>query len=145
MSTTDRFINLSKQNPNVRILNSEKFKSGKDEFSVQNSMMTTNDPNSMNAQDKVQYDFKDTRTDWGKKEKSLEYGRHVGFDQTSPRFHFNQVFYGTSLKFDIPGPGTYAIGNRSDISFTTKPKARTKLRFFLTNSKQKGKTRPTTF
>merc|ERR1712046_245080 len=31
----------------------------------------------------------------------------VGFDGTSPRFHFNQAHYGQSLKFDIPGPGQY--------------------------------------
>ena len=34
-------------------------------------------------------------------------GKKVGFDATSPRFQFNQAFYGQSLKFDIPGPGQY--------------------------------------
>ena len=108
-------------------------------------MVNTADPNMMSATDKVQYDFRDTRTEWNrKKDKTLDYGRNIGFDQTSPRFHFNQVFYGTSLKFDIPGPGQYTIGNRSDISFTTKPKSRSKLRFLTTNKAQKVKTRPQT-
>lgn len=31
-------------------------------------------------------------------------GKKVGFDASSPRFNFNQVF-GQSLKFEIPGPG----------------------------------------
>jgi len=34
-------------------------------------------------------------------------GKKVGFDATSPRFHYNQVFYGQSLKFEVPGPGQY--------------------------------------
>lgn len=32
-------------------------------------------------------------------------GKKVGFDATSSRFHYNQIFYGQSLKFEIPGPG----------------------------------------
>lgn len=34
-------------------------------------------------------------------------GKKMGFDATSPRFHYNQVFYGQSLKFEVPGPGSY--------------------------------------
>lgn len=34
-------------------------------------------------------------------------GKRVGFDATSPRFNYNQVFYGQSLKLEVPGPGLY--------------------------------------
>ena len=34
-------------------------------------------------------------------------GKKVGFDATSPRFTYNQVFYGQSLKLEVPGPGLY--------------------------------------
>lgn len=37
-------------------------------------------------------------------------GRRVGFDATSPRFTYNQVFYGQSLKLEVPGPGLYEEG-----------------------------------
>ena len=35
-------------------------------------------------------------------------GKKVGFDATSRRFHYKEVFYGQSLKYDVPGPGQYA-------------------------------------
>ena len=34
-------------------------------------------------------------------------GKKVAFDVTSPRFNSNQIFYGQSLKLEIPGPGKY--------------------------------------
>jgi hypothetical protein len=34
-------------------------------------------------------------------------GKKVGFDGTSPRFNSNQIFYGQSLKLEVPGPGKY--------------------------------------
>ena len=34
-------------------------------------------------------------------------GKKVGFDGTSPRFNPNQIFYGQSLKLEVPGPGKY--------------------------------------
>ena len=34
-------------------------------------------------------------------------GKRVGFDVTSPRFNTNQIFYGQSLKLEVPGPGKY--------------------------------------
>ena len=37
-------------------------------------------------------------------------GKRVGFDATSPRFNYNQVFYGQSLKLEVPGPGLYQDG-----------------------------------
>lgn len=39
MSTTDRFVNFDNKNPNVRLLNSDKFKKGKDDSSMQVSLM----------------------------------------------------------------------------------------------------------
>lgn len=44
-------------------------------------------------------------------------GKRVGFDATSPRFTYNNVFYGQSLKFEVPGPGQYADGQSE-----TRPK-----------------------
>ena len=62
--------------------------------------------------DLCQYDFKDDRTQWTAKGRAGDYevfsGKNIGFDHTSPRFNYNQVFYGQSLKFDVPGPGQYA-------------------------------------
>lgn len=50
-------------------------------------------------------------SDWLKQTRASDFeqqvGKKVGFDSTSPRFHFNQAHYGQSLKFDIPGPGQY--------------------------------------
>jgi hypothetical protein len=63
----------------------------------------------LKAHDKIQYDFKDDRTLWTSKGRASDYeifsGKNIGFDKTSPRFNYNQVFYGQSLKFDVPGPG----------------------------------------
>ena len=96
MSTTDRFNNLEKTHPNVRILNPEKAASVQDD-KTQNSLMKGN-KNVMKANEKVQYDFVDTRTQWTNKGRAVDYemfsGKNIGFDQTSPRFNYNQVFYG---------------------------------------------------
>jgi len=50
------------------------------------------------ASDKVMYDFKDSRTQWTAKGRATDYevfsGKNIGFDKTSPRFNYNQVFYG---------------------------------------------------
>jgi hypothetical protein len=96
MSTTDRFNHLEKSNPNVRILNPEKAASVQDD-KVQNSLMRGNQ-NVLKANEKVQYGFIDTRTQWTNKGRAGDYevfsGKNIGFDQTSPRFNYNQVFYG---------------------------------------------------
>ena len=104
-------------------------------------MLSTNEVQ-LRVGDKVQYDFKDTRTEWHKRERAFDYeqfsGKNIGFDQTSPRFHFNQVF-GQSLKFDIPGPGQYTVGTRFEMSKTGKPRNRTKLLHkMLTKTKGDG-------
>jgi hypothetical protein len=48
---------------------------------------------------------------WTKKMRATDYeafsGKRVGFDVTSPRFNTNQIFYGQSLKLEVPGPGKY--------------------------------------
>jgi hypothetical protein len=45
------------------------------------------------AADKIQYDFKDTRTQWTSKGRATDYevfsGKNIGFDKTSPRFNYN--------------------------------------------------------
>ncbi len=50
-------------------------------------------------------------SEWHKQTRASDFeqqaGKKVGFDSTSPRFHFNQVHFGQSLKADIPGPGHY--------------------------------------
>ncbi len=47
-------------------------------------------------------------------------GKKVGFDVTSPRFNSNQIFYGQSLKLEIPGPGKYedlsVVGNNTQVA-----------------------------
>lgn len=35
-------------------------------------------------------------------------GKKLGFDATSNRFNYNQIFPGQGLKFDVPGPGQYS-------------------------------------
>ena len=49
-------------------------------------------------------------------------GKNIGFDQTSPRLHYNQVFYGHSLKFDVPGPGQYQSAQVQSLAKTALPK-----------------------
>ena len=48
---------------------------------------------------------------WTKQMRATDYeafsGKKVGFDGTSPRFNSNQIFYGQSLKLEVPGPGKY--------------------------------------
>ena len=34
-------------------------------------------------------------------------GKKVGFDATARRFNYKEVFYGQSLKYEVPGPGQY--------------------------------------
>lgn len=91
MSTTNRFENLEKSHPNVRVLNPEG--KGQDDSHIQNSLMRGDANSLVRAKDRVQYDFRDSRTEWMKKGRSDAYevysGKNMGFDQTSPRFNFN--------------------------------------------------------
>ena len=83
MSTTDRFNNLEGKNPNVRILNPEKFKKGKDD-SILNTSIMNGAERPIKAGDRIQYDFKDTRTEWTQKIRACDYeafsGKHIAFD-----------------------------------------------------------------
>jgi len=38
--------------------------------------------------------------------------KNVPFSRTANRFNTNEVFYGQSYKFDVPGPGYY----KADVS-----------------------------
>ena len=84
----------------------------------------------MKAIDKVQYDFNDTRTQWVAKGRAGDYevfsGKNIGFDKTSPRFNFDQVFYGQSLKFGVPGPGHYPSNRQKEIMTASQPKNKTR-------------------
>lgn len=62
LSTTDRFNDLEKSHPNVRILNPEKQKNVSLDDSKLNSSLMKANKNLERAVDKTQYDFKDTRT-----------------------------------------------------------------------------------
>ena len=53
-------------------------------------------------------------------------GKRVGFDATSPRFTYNQVFYGQSLKLEVPGPGLYEEGRQTGERPKTFSQPRTK-------------------
>ena len=130
MSTTERFNSLEKSCPNVRILNPDKKKevSNDSQFGQSSLFRKNGIKNIVRAEEKCQYDFKDTRTEWTRKERAMDYemfsGKNIGFDHTSPRFNYNQVFYGQSLKFDVPGPGQYPQGHRTNICHTSQPKNR---------------------
>lgn len=131
MSTTERFNVLENNNPNVRLLQSEKAQRGLSEDSKFQVSLYKGQGNIVRAQDKVQYDFKDTRNQWTKKERAGDYemfsGKNIGFDQTSPRLQYNQVFYGHSLKFEVPGPGQYQPNRISEIATTSQPKNKTRV------------------
>lgn len=96
-----------------------------DESKLNNSLMKAN-KNIERASEKCQYDFKDDRTQWTAKGRAGDYevfsGKNIGFDHTSPRFNYNQVFYGQSLKFDVPGPGQYPLKKSQEISNLSQPK-----------------------
>ena len=85
MSTTDRFNMLEKANPNVRVLNSTDHHSraASEDQKVQNSLFK-GARNVLRAQDKIQYDFRDTRNQWTAKGRAPDYemfsGKNIGFD-----------------------------------------------------------------
>jgi len=93
MSKTDRFNDLEKSHPNVRILNPEKNRRGSEEDSQLPESLVKGVKHVFKAGDKVQYDYKDNRTEWIAKGRALDYevfsGKNIGFDQTSPRFNYN--------------------------------------------------------
>lgn len=84
----------------------------------------------LRAADLTQYDFKDARTTWTGKGRAPDYevfsGKNIGFDKTSPRFNYDQVFYGQSLKFGVPGPGYYPPERTKEIAVESMPKNKTR-------------------
>ena len=113
-STCDRFnMSMVPNNPNIRILKSQGGKRAKivaqseqgkhvyDKeavFGIENQVTCIKDPDV----------WRDNRTRASDYESIA--GKRVGFDATSPRFNYNQVFYGQSLKLEVPGPGLYKDG-----------------------------------
>ena len=109
-SVTDRFqMSYSAKNPGIRILQS---KSGERKKLVSHHMDNKNDlvnknlygiENKITCLESKPKEVRQTRN----KDFEIMCGKKVAFDATSPRFHFNQVFAGQSLKFEVPGPGQY--------------------------------------
>lgn len=118
-STTDRFENVDFKNPTIRILKNNL--KGK-----RVAPATTKNPNSTGPQSNM-ISNESTRVgtaaeglvtcinkapQWTKQMRANDYetfsGKRVAFDVTSPRFNSNQIFYGQSLKLEIPGPGKYS-------------------------------------
>jgi len=55
-------------------------------------------------------------------------GKKMAFDATSPRFHYNQVFYGQSYKFEVPGPGSYLATDKPNTAQDGRPRTQSKVR-----------------
>ena len=117
-STSDRFNqSFSAKDPGIRILNS---KGGR------RTKIVTQSEHGKHIYDKEavfgaenQVTCIKTLDEWKHRQQrasdlEIASGRRVGFDATSPRFNYNQVFYGTSLKLEVPGPGLYK--NKGDVS-----------------------------
>lgn len=98
------------QNPQIRILDPEKARKTVSSAGPSSSVMNmSNGSTRVGTSGVVSYLHKGPQ--WTKQTRANDYeayaGKKVGFDATSPRFNFNQVFYGQSLKFEVPGPGQY--------------------------------------
>lgn len=104
MSSTDRFRQYDKLvgiNYSQRTSRDNNFKhdiQSNGTFSKSNTQNFKSANDMLRAVDRVQYDVKDTRTNWTIKGRATDYevfsGKNIGFDKTSPRFNYNQVFYG---------------------------------------------------
>lgn len=118
-STTDRFENVDFKNPNIRILKAKNKKSLVTAQSKLGPQSAGGPPSSMMSNDSTRagtaiegiVSYLNKGPQWTKQMRATDYeafsGKKVGFDVTSPRFNSNQVFYGQSLKLDVPGPGKY--------------------------------------
>ena len=104
LSQTDRFkvydklVGISQSHRTSRVKDSQ-VKSEMASFNKNNTQEVLKSTQEFStAADKIQYDFKDTRTQWTSKGRATDYevfsGKNIGFDKTSPRFNYNQVFYG---------------------------------------------------
>ena len=117
-SQCDRFnMSMVPNNPTVRILKSQGGKRAKivaqseqgkhvyDKeavFGIENQVTCIKDPDVWRERRTRASDYESIA------------GKRVGFDATSPRFNYNQVFYGQSLKLEVPGPGLYQDTRSAD-------------------------------
>lgn len=131
LSATDRFKVYEKMvgiGPNRTDRSPEPPKMTDHTKSNTQTFKSTNDV--LRAADLTQYDFKDARTTWTGKGRAPDYevfsGKNIGFDKTSPRFNYDQVFYGQSLKFGVPGPGYYPPEKTKEIAIESMPKNKTR-------------------
>lgn len=108
-STTDRFIKIDNKNPNIRIVDSAnpQRKGSLTNKSALNISGVSTRIGTQGSAGVVSYLHKGPN--WTRQMRATDYeafaGKRVGFDATSPRFTYNNVFYGQSLKFEVPGPG----------------------------------------
>ena len=136
-STTDRFaVSYSAKNPGIRILQSKGGRRAK---------IVTQSEQGKHIYDKDavfgienQVTCLKTMDEWKHRQQraadlEVSSGRRVGFDATSPRFNYNQVFYGQSLKLEVPGPGLYKDkGNVGDRPKTFNQPRNKNIKFFIT-------------
>jgi len=116
-STANRFdLTYNKKNPDVRLLTSKGVPRKKFVTQTLDRKVVMQDQNELGIENQVTclgY-TSNGESEWVKQTRASDFeqqvGKKVGFDSTSPRFHFNQAHYGQSLKFDIPGPGQYVAG-----------------------------------
>lgn len=99
LSQTDRFkvydklVGISQSHRTSRVKDSQ-VKSEMASFNKNNTQEVLKSTQEFStAADKIQYDFKDTRTQWTSKGRATDYevfsGKNIGFDKTSPRFNYN--------------------------------------------------------
>ena len=118
-STANRFdLTYNKKNPDVRLLTSKGVPRKKFVTQTLDRKVVMQDQNELGIENQVTclgY-TSSGESEWVKQTRASDFeqqvGKKVGFDSTSPRFHFNQAHYGQSLKFDIPGPGQYVEGQQ---------------------------------
>lgn len=110
-STQDRFnVSFSAKNPGVRILNQKGGKKAKIVAQSEQGKHVYDKEAVFGIENQVTC-IKDQSVWREHRTRASDYesvaGKRVGFDATSPRFNYNQVFYGQSLKLEVPGPGLY--------------------------------------
>jgi len=114
VSTTNRFQHCySSANPHIRILNSRGGPKKKIIAQSEAGKAIYDKQAIFGVENQITY-LSDNRLMWTTHQARAQdaeqvLGRKVGFDATSPRFHYNNVFYQHSYKREIPGPGVYQV------------------------------------
>lgn len=113
-STADRFnMSYSAANPGIRILKSHGGKRSKIVTQSDQGKHVYDKEAAFGIENQITC-IKEADVWHEKRTRASDYesvvGKRVGFDATSPRFNYNQVFYGQSLKLEVPGPGLYQDG-----------------------------------